>query len=257
MTTLDFRTRLNQRCPRDDQGRALCATCRAVLDESEILRCASCSAESERRFDERMRDTKERARVSRIETIARRALEFVPDWPHARVESPEFAAKCRSKRLRLFAAQYAIERGSAALLGPSGIGKTTACVALVHRLIDEEIAAEIASKGAQPPAHVLASGIVWTSARAIVFARRTHELGSDPPLLARCIGASILLIDELGSEPHDRDGDLFGVIDARYAQSRPTVITSGLTAAEFDARYGTALLRRITERGAKIEDHGL
>lgn len=252
-----------QHCSYDDQGRALCCACRAVLNEIEMMLCASCGEIARVKHQQDLRDERERKRVKRIEQAARVPLLDVPKpWLHARIDSPEFAGKCRSKRLRAFAAQYAPAHGSAALLDPSGKGKTTACVALVHRIIAEGITAGLAVPVTDryrrdPPALELAIGIVWTTARALVMVRRSSDLGDEPALLERCRAATLLLIDEWGGEAHDRYGDLMSVVDDRYSCSLPTIITSGLTSEAFDDRYGTALLRRVAERGVKIEEHGL
>ena len=261
-------------CKLNEAGQFLCRHCPEVLKDDEVILCGPCSAKAEAERQRQEAERREQERVQSIRAQARRGLDGVPEWPHARVDSPEFDVKCRSKRMRQFARQYTPERGGGVLSGLSGIGKTTTAVALAMRLADEGFKAALEAPGdidsaavrfvrgraliedERPPALNFAAGIVWTTAREIVLARRSHELGSEPPLLAKCTGATLLFIDELGSEPHDRDGDLFAVIDDRYAAGRPTLVTTGLPLKEFEERYGSALLRRLTERGTKIEEFG-
>ena len=50
--------------------------------------------------------------------------------------SPEFKKRVRSPLLQRFAESYSFDRGSAALLGPSGVGKTQSMATLARRLID-------------------------------------------------------------------------------------------------------------------------
>ncbi|MFZ5891282.1 MAG: hypothetical protein ACOY0T_09550 [Myxococcota bacterium] len=263
-----------QHCKKNDAGQYLCCKCGGALCEDETILCNACSAANEARLQRERAERRESERVLGIRYTAERGLEGVPQWPHARVDSPEFDTKCRSRQIRKFARLYTRERGDGVLSGPSGLGKTTGLVAVAYRQVDEGIKAGIASRfdldessvrfsrgqahleDKRPPALVFASAMVWVTAREIVMARRSHELGSEPELLTKCIGASLLFLDEIGSEPHDRDGDLFGVIDARYAAGRPTLATTGLPLKDFEERYGSALLRRLTERGTKIEEFG-
>jgi DNA replication protein DnaC len=123
----------------------------------------------------------------------------------------------------------------------------------VHRLVAEGRAAGIAVPQTPPTAFELASGIVWTTARALVMARRSCGF-EEPELLERCRAATLLVVDEWGSEAHDRDGDLMGVVDERYSYSLPTIITTGMESAAFEQRYGEHVLRRVSETGIKIEE---
>jgi DNA replication protein DnaC len=65
-----------------------------------------------------------------------------------------------------------------------------------------------------------------------------------------------LVLDDLGVEYLDAKGflqaTLDGVIDHRYANMLPTVITTNLSAAEFKARYGKRVEDRIREAGAFV-----
>lgn len=194
----------------------------------------------------------------------------VPAWSHARVNTPEFGKLCRTPKLRALAESWTFNDGSRLLLGPSGIGKSTATIALVRRLCLEAIEAEVRAAGdeldqrlddlgqerrVRTSALIQAEGIVWTSARILAAARREHGFGSGAPEIVKlAASASLLIIDEMGSELDDRDGDLLAVIDARYNDGEPTIATSGLQPTEFVGRYGSAFLRRLSDReiGAEL-----
>jgi DNA replication protein DnaC len=69
-----------------------------------------------------------------------------------------------------------------------------------------------------------------------------------------------LVIDDLGTEYADAKGfflsNLDGLIDARYADELPTVITTNVAADEFKARYGARIADRIRGAGAWVEVGG-
>ncbi len=71
--------------------------------------------------------------------------------------------------------------------------------------------------------------------------------GSEEDVMARWRGCSVLLIDDLGKERPTPDAmeKLYALTDGRYANARPTVITT---------QYAYAgLRRRFTESGADAE----
>ena len=68
------------------------------------------------------------------------------------------------------------------------------------------------------------------------------------------LGASRLVLDDIGTEYLDERGAYLSLldelIDVRYSQELPIVITTNLTAPEFKGRYGSRIARRIRECGA-------
>lgn len=66
--------------------------------------------------------------------------------------------------------------------------------------------------------------------------------------------ASALVIDDLGAEYDDRGGALVsfvdGVLNTRYRNGRPTVITTNVPQEVFKKRYGDRVADRIRENGA-------
>jgi DNA replication protein DnaC len=64
-------------------------------------------------------------------------------------------------------------------------------------------------------------------------------------------GAAVVLLDDLGQEAqteHAREL-VADVIARRHARHLMTIVTTGLTSAQIQARYGGGVLRRLTEPG--------
>jgi DNA replication protein DnaC len=168
----------------------------------------------------------------------------------ARTNSPEFAEKCSLPELRKFAATYHPQDNSAVASGLTGIGKTTALVALANRALDE--ARELGNLD-----HWIVRAC-WATAHDLASARREHRLGcGEAPLIAAAKRASVLFLDELGFEPPSEIA--FEVIDLRYRAGLPTLVTTGLridpdpSGQSLRQKYGDALVRRLLERGSRLE----
>lgn len=230
---------------------------------------------------DRMR-RQEEARIASARKAATRRIDApiatLPPWD-LRPSSPEFVRRVRAPELRRWAETWSPIDGSAALSAASGAGKTSAVVAALRRHHDAALAAIAASTDTVRRHHGgdeawtsydedvtplpdnlrWLEKLVWTTGHAIANARRGHPLGQgEPPLLDQCIAASLLVVDELGFEGREPSPDLFGVLDARYCAGRSTIITTGLTPADFQGRYGAAFLRRLCEegRGALVQVKG-
>jgi len=63
--------------------------------------------------------------------------------------------------------------------------------------------------------------------------------------------ATVLVLDDLGNEP--ADSVIFEVVDRRYRPGKPVIVTPGMSPAAIRERYGDALWRRLSERGAVVE----
>lgn len=200
----------------------------------------------------RCRDMRQAAHQRRIEQERERAharidaaLAGLPRVPWGDPSDAEFTRRAHKSLARYAVHHDPRTHGSALLLGPSGAGKTLATVALIHRLA-------AGAKQDEPTVRPdWVDSIDWTTGCGLIRARREHPLDQGEARdihLARW--ASLLVIDELGPEP--QESLLMDVIDDRYAARRPTICTSGLTRADFVARYGDALLRRLTDRGVGV-----
>ena len=132
------------------------------------------------------------------------------------------------------------------LAGPKGCGKSTAA--------GWYLAQKTKSQVSCPPK----TRRWWTAARLVRVSGVNNEF---EPL----IQVPTMVIDDLGLEYMDKNGHfnsrLDEIIDERYSNYRPTVITTNLNAQAFKERYGARVIDRIREGfrhgGAFIEiNHG-
>lgn len=146
-----------------------------------------------------------------------------------RYTSPEAEAafeKC-SQQARVFRRSWRGDSG-AALLGPTGTGKTTAIA--------------LACAAIKSSKQLSETWFRWV--RADYLTRLVNErMGAEQ--IHDLKNSKVLVIDEMGYEPWPTA--LLEVIGDRHDNNRPTVITSGLTLNAFADRYSDATLRRIIE----------
>ncbi len=132
----------------------------------------------------------------------------------------------RVRHAKLHSALPALDSPCGLLLGPTGIGKTSAARWIAARYPG-----------------------VWVHARELGAAERHHSLGEGwAPLIRSAIGARFLYLDDLGTEDPRDLGSLQFVIDQRYAAGRATFATSGLTKAELATYLGAPYVRRLIEQ---------
>jgi DNA replication protein DnaC len=128
------------------------------------------------------------------------------------------------------------------LTGGAGAGKTTLAAAILHDVCDRALAGDRA-------AGELAWTAIWAAAPSLARARREHRLGGgEAPEVRRALEASLLVVDDLGTEREDRDGALAEVVYERHAREAPTVITTGASYKTLVGRYGDGIARRLTEQ---------
>lgn len=141
------------------------------------------------------------------------------------------------------------------LLGPSGVGKTSAIAMALRRYRDGLVETVLREPGNNAACESLRRfGFLWVTASEITRAIQQHRLGSggESPLVERAVRTPILVIDELGPEPTRYSGELFDIVDRRYSDrsKKPTIATSGLASSgAYVERYGDAMQRRLTQNG--------
>lgn len=154
----------------------------------------------------------------------------------------------RSPELRQWADTYATEDGGKLIIGPTSIGKTSAVVWAVKRVVKlsrAEFRKNAEAVGVPGPIGKGLS-VCWTRAVELASARLQHGLGEgEAPMIRKAEDARLLVIDDLGWET--RSDTLEAVLACRYDRGLPTLVTSGKTAGELVERYGQAFLRRIVE----------
>lgn len=169
------------------------------------------------------------------------------DW--CRFGQRSFERRTRNAgAIREACATWTRQHGSAVLCGPTGVGKTTCLIALGHRLIDLLDAEQTDDDAAW------LRRVRFVRATSLVKATDRHPLGhGEPPAMTVAVSASLLLLDDLGSEGPDRHASLFEALDRRYLASAPTVVTTSLSRAQLEERYSAALVRRLTDQGRFIQ----
>ena len=165
--------------------------------------------------------------------------QFVPDTP---VEGTgktqrEIACLARDRCLR-YAARYPdTPRPGLMLMGNSGLGKSFLLNCVARRLIE---------RGFSP---------VKLTAYRLFEAMRGAGFGDEQKAreFDRLMGAEILLIDDLGTEPMMRNITveyLFLLLNERAAAKRHTVIATNLMATQLQERYGERVSSRLLDRSA-------
>lgn len=117
------------------------------------------------------------------------------------------------------------------LMGPTGVGKSTAALHALLRTV-----------AARPWGH---------AARWMLAA----DMCEDEGLVARAKAAPLLVLDDVGKDiaSGKLESRLFRVLDYRYLRY-PTIITTGLTRLALKESFNGATLRRMTEfRGLKLK----
>jgi DNA replication protein DnaC len=158
-------------------------------------------------------ETDERARDNRMQAIEATRQEI-----RAGIE-------CRNIEPKLLRAVKAHQTPCALLLGPTGCGKTS-------------VAAWLTAASA---CHVVRS-------RDLATAFRRHGLGEGyPPEVERARDRRLCVIDDVGSEGSEV-ATLQDILDHRYWQGYPTIVTTGLTDSGLRAHLGASHYRRIVDQ---------
>lgn len=132
---------------------------------------------------------------------------------------------------------------SALILGPTGVGKTSAAAYLVRRALGEYRN----SLGERFPA---AAGLAWIYAPDLINADKKYQLGAgDAPIVVQALNASALVLDEVMASCCNQI--LFDILSKRYQQGdRPVIVTTGLTHTELTTHLSAAGVRKITHQPA-------
>jgi DNA replication protein DnaC len=161
--------------------------------------------------------------------------------------------------LRKVAREYApAEHGGRLVCGPTGIGKSVAGIAALRRFLHRTMLAQLA----KPQTRDWMTGGDWTvdhsqqaawiRAFDLPNARLAQSLGKgEADLVTLAMRVGFLVLDDLGWESKRAGADdvVTEVIAARYDAGRVTYATTGLKLEQFEARYSSAIVRRLIETG--------
>lgn len=170
-----------------------------------------------------------------------------PEWPFARFDNEQFRSRASKKIVGAVEKWDPNVIPTLLLCSLTGRGKTAAPVAWLWRYRDQQV--ERIRAGDEK---VWCTSFIFATGPEFAVARRNADLGEEAPLIKHSLDCGILIMDELGFEKQTEVP--FEIIDHRYRKQAVTVVTTGLKASEFRARYGDAMYRRLTEGGAVVED---
>lgn len=141
------------------------------------------------------------------------------------------------------------DTGNVVILGPTRIGKSKAAIACAHRVLDKGLRGKLDAEQFR-----FARGVRVVSGLKLGRARVTARLGGVPELERVAQQATLLILDEVGFE-EDATVIRDVIYDRCEDRRRPMFITSGLTCAAFESRYGAPTMGRLKERGVLIDLH--
>jgi DNA replication protein DnaC len=186
------------------------------------------------------------ANVARYSLVA--ADKIIPfHYRDAITDSPEILAwlqeltdQAREAQAERGAPVAAVNHGrSLLLLGPTGTGKTYQAYGAIR---------DLALAG------VAARWVVTTAADLYAALRPRHGIDSEAEF-RRYRDASVLLLDDLGAErkPTEFTEEInFRLINWRYENHLPTLITSNLVPKEISARLGDRVTSRLIEMCERV-----
>lgn len=175
------------------------------------------------------------------------ALASIPRrFAWARFGASELPARCQN-RAALAKARVSTAARSVVLLGAPGSGKTSLAAAMLRAVIDEA-----RDRSAAARTHDRGRFARFVSAHDLAKARPEHGLGrGEAGIVQAAMRASVLVIDDLGSEQDGHASAVVDVVQVRHNEERPTWVTTWLTQEAAGYRYGSGVERRLFE-AAKI-----
>lgn len=203
----------------------------------------------EQRFADALGDGEQRLAERKSQTISERVGHALTNGPSAlRWLSFAEALGRIDAKLRPLAEQLSPEHGGRLICGPTGVGKTTALVAVTRRLIADNV------EHPDPNRPLAGVDMRWVRAADLPIARLGHGLGhGEAELVERARDCQILCLDDLGWESRRAGADdvIGEVIAFRYDTGRVTWVTTGLRPEQVVEKYGEAFTRKICEAGAR------
>jgi DNA replication protein DnaC len=211
--------------------------------ERELGRASSSQARLRSSLNAAIEQRRERRAQRRATAIARRIGAAGMPATLQQLEVNQLRGLCDARVLHAVDS-HAISSGGLLLAGPTGLGKTIGAYLLAYRTVEEAYDANNTDEEEDR--------VVWVRALDLAVARSQQKLGSgEAEIVARAMRLPLLVLDDLGQESERDFVVLFDVSDQRYVTGLPTILTTGLTLAELEQRYGAPFVRRLVEAGGK------
>ena len=157
----------------------------------------------------------------------------------ASFDAPELRARVKSDLAVAKAKQIAVTARDVVILGPPATGKTSLASAMLRAWL-----------GATRKA------AAFRLACELASARIANALRGEAPHVDEAMGASLLVVDDLGGEAVIPTSPLSEILQVRFAHERPTWVTTSMSKAEATARYGAGVARRIFDGATRIATGG-
>lgn len=149
------------------------------------------------------------------------------------------------------AVMAAVDEKMIVLMGDAGRGKTVLAACIANAILDA------AGPGCPDREARRAAWLFWTDSYELHHARQQHGLGEgEAPAVERALRASVLFIDEVGSEPAPsvtQPSTVSEIVFRRQQEHRQTVITTWLDKGTLGARYSGGTARRMFERASLFQ----
>ena len=116
--------------------------------------------------------------------------------------------------------------------GPTGTGKTYCANLIQHELTEKGF------------------NVYLTNTFNLVKRMKDYLYGQDPDVPRDFFASDLLIIDDLGAEPSIKNGDelLYTVINERYSNNSPLIITTNLSKDQVSTRYDDRIFGRIYDK---------
>lgn len=141
------------------------------------------------------------------------------------------------------------------LVGQVGTGKTMLAAAIVRYICENcKVSDNNAEKCYLNQLSGVYSPYFFTTAISLLSNARSEMLNNSSATVQRCKSAKLLVIDDIGTSTAATDFQqttLLDIIDSRYNEEKPTIITTNLNAAELPKAIGQRSYDRIKD-GATI-----
>ncbi len=118
------------------------------------------------------------------------------------------------------------------ITGPAGTGKTYCAKLIQHELTQKGFNVQI------------------TSTFNLIKRMKDYLFGQDANVPNDFFESDLLIIDDLGAEPSIKNSDelLHTVINERYSENKPFIVTTNLTKDQVSTRYEDRILGRIYDK---------
>ena len=138
-----------------------------------------------------------------------------------------------TQKLELYLSKFPFNKlKNLILTGPTGTGKTYCATFIQHELNQRGF------------------NVYLTSTFNLIKRMNDYLYGQDPLVPTHFFNSDILIIDDLGAEPSIKNSDdiIHTVINERYTNNKPFIVTTNLTKDQVAARYNDRILGRIYDK---------